>query len=114
MFDALQIARGSTVYYHYSFWLEHCDEPFDCSRLRGKIEKTVLAKEERPELSVIEGMDIALASMRLHETARFLIRHEYAYGKRGQRGKIMFNVTVKVILSKFGIHLDAVTAFMLC
>ena len=73
-----------------------------------------MAKEERPELSVIEGMDIALASMRLHETARFLIRHEYAYGERGQRGKIMFNVMANVILSKFGILLDAVTVVMLC
>ena len=52
--------------------------------MRGKQQKTVVAHDGDSDLQVIEGVDIGLASMRVHEVSRFLITPEYAYGDLGK------------------------------
>lgn len=79
-----QISKGQTVYYHYAFFLELADEPFDSSRLRNKAEKTMIAREGSDEYGTIVGVDVALSSMKRREVARFLIQSLYAFGDCGQ------------------------------
>ena len=70
------LPANSTVTFNYNCYLEYGDEPFDSSHFIRKPRKTCLADPD-----VIKGLAIGLRSMRLKEKARFLIRHDYAFGK---------------------------------
>ncbi|XP_068240501.1 inactive peptidyl-prolyl cis-trans isomerase FKBP6 isoform X2 [Palaemon carinicauda] len=72
------IPSGAFVTFHYSAFLEYCDEPFDSTHLRNKPERKAL---DGPEL--LPGLNIALKTMRKNETSRFLIKSQYAFGKLG-------------------------------
>lgn len=73
------IPDNSTIIFHYSAFLEYLDEPFDSSYLRKKPEKNKVDSG-----SIIPGLNVAIKTMRKRETARFLIRPQYAYGKVGK------------------------------
>nr|XP_045617505.1 inactive peptidyl-prolyl cis-trans isomerase FKBP6-like isoform X2 [Procambarus clarkii] len=70
------IPSGASVTFHYSSYLQYCDEPFDSTYLRNKPEKKIVDSGQ-----LLAGLNIAIKSMRKNETARFLVKPEYAYGK---------------------------------
>lgn len=83
------IPDNSTIIFHYSAFLEYLDEPFDSSYLRKKPEKNKVDSG-----SIIPGLNVAIKTMRKRETARFLIRPQYAYGKLGCPPRIPGNETL--------------------
>ena len=84
---------------HYNGYLEYQDVPFDCSRLRKKPLSFRLGRGE-----AIVGWDIGLKTMRKDEIAKFLISHEYAYGKMGCPPRIPPKATVLFEVSMCLIH----------
>lgn len=83
------IPDNATIVFHYSAFLEYLDEPFDSSYLRKKPEKNKVDSG-----NIIPGLNVAIKTMRKRETARFLIRPEYAYGKLGCPPRIPGNETL--------------------
>ncbi|KAG0712063.1 Inactive peptidyl-prolyl cis-trans isomerase FKBP6 [Chionoecetes opilio] len=72
------IPDGASVTFHYSAFLEHNDEPFDSTVLRGHPERRLLDNGE-----ILPGLNIAIKTMRRGETSRFLILPQYAFGQVG-------------------------------
>ncbi|KAK4301007.1 hypothetical protein Pmani_026828 [Petrolisthes manimaculis] len=72
------LPSGASVVFHFSAFLQYCDEPFDSSHLRNKPERKLVDMGE-----MILGLNLAIKTMRKGEIARFLIQSEYAYGKLG-------------------------------
>ncbi|XP_047472253.1 inactive peptidyl-prolyl cis-trans isomerase FKBP6-like [Penaeus chinensis] len=83
------IPDNATIIFHYSAFLEYLDEPFDSSYLRKKPEKNKIDSG-----NIIPGLNVAIKTMRKRETARFLIRPEYGYGKLGCPPRIPGNETL--------------------
>jgi len=73
-----KVPAGATVTIDYSMSLESQDEPFDSSVLRGRPERYKLG-----EGRLIQGLDVAIQSMKKQEKAQFLIDHQYAFGFMG-------------------------------
>lgn len=85
-----QPMRGDRVQVHYTGSLESDGTVFDASRNRG---------EDPFEFTlghglVISGWDMAVATMRIGETAKITIAPEYAYGEAGSGDKIPPNATL--------------------
>lgn len=72
------VPAGALVTVHYCFFLEFQDDPFDSTRLRGRPSKFRLDAG-----SVVEGLEIAVKSMKKKEKAEFLFSPDYAYGSLG-------------------------------
>uniref|UniRef100_A0A2P2I7B5 peptidylprolyl isomerase n=2 Tax=Hirondellea gigas TaxID=1518452 RepID=A0A2P2I7B5_9CRUS len=83
------LTAGTTVWFHYRCYLEYGDEPIDSTHLRGKTTKAKLGNGD-----VLQCLDIAVSSMRLKETARFLVQPNYAFGKQGCPPRIPGNATL--------------------
>lgn len=83
------IPSRAYVTFHYSAYLQYSDEPFDSSWLRGKPEKKKLDFGE-----LLPGLNIAIKTMRKDETARFLVKSSYAFGKLGCQPRIPSNETI--------------------
>lgn len=77
------IPDGASVTFHYTAFLEHNDEPFDSSVLRGQPERKLLDAGE-----IILGLNVAIKTMRRGEKSLFLIQPQYAFGK--VRHSLMF------------------------
>ncbi|KAF2360057.1 FKBP-type peptidyl-prolyl cis-trans isomerase domain, partial [Trinorchestia longiramus] len=71
-----ELTAGTTVRFHYSNYFEYGDEPMDSTYLRNKMAKSKIGQGD-----VLPGLVVALASMRLKETAQFIFKPVYAYGK---------------------------------
>jgi len=84
-----QVPPGATVTVHYSQSLEGQDEPFDSTVLRGRPEKYKL-----DEGKVIEGLEVAVKTMRKNEKAQFMIEPGYAYGHFGCPPRIPGQATI--------------------
>ena len=65
-------------------------------RLQNKVKKFRLGRGE-----VIEGLDLAVSTMRKGELARFLIKSEYAYLEMGVTPRIPENCTSKMEITLF-------------
>ncbi|XP_071848573.1 inactive peptidyl-prolyl cis-trans isomerase FKBP6-like isoform X2 [Apostichopus japonicus] len=72
------VPNGYRIQVHYNSYLEYSDEPMDSTRLRSETKKFILGNGE-----VIEGMELAISTMRQGELSKFLIAPEFAYGKYG-------------------------------
>ncbi|MPC38381.1 Inactive peptidyl-prolyl cis-trans isomerase FKBP6 [Portunus trituberculatus] len=72
------IPERASVTFHYTAFLEHNDEPFDSSLLRGFPDRKLLDVGE-----LLPGLNLAIKTMRCGETSRFLIWPHYAFGKTG-------------------------------
>ncbi|XP_005089179.1 inactive peptidyl-prolyl cis-trans isomerase FKBP6 [Aplysia californica] len=72
------VAEGALVSFHYNAYTDVGQAPYDSSRLRDQYSKLRLGTGQ-----CIRGLELALLSMKKHETARFLIHHDYAYGEMG-------------------------------
>ncbi|XP_042211191.1 inactive peptidyl-prolyl cis-trans isomerase FKBP6-like [Homarus americanus] len=83
------IPSGAAVTFHYSAYLQYCDEPFDSSYLRMKPEKQILDFR-----GLLPGLNVAIKTMRKNEKARFLISPEYAFGEMGCQPRIPSNETI--------------------
>ncbi|ELT98785.1 hypothetical protein CAPTEDRAFT_220934 [Capitella teleta] len=79
----------SYVTVHYNGRFEYSDEPFDSTTLRGQPRKFALGEEE-----VTPGFEIAVASMRKREEARFLVQPRYFLGTVGCPPRIPGNEPV--------------------
>lgn len=75
--------HGANVTVHYEGFLQTSGALFDSSRLREEPFTFKLGLGQ-----VIEGWDIAVASMRPGEFAMFTVRADYAYGWEGKPPKI--------------------------
>ncbi|XP_067131100.1 inactive peptidyl-prolyl cis-trans isomerase FKBP6-like [Centruroides vittatus] len=84
-----ELPNKAFVTIHYNAYLEYNDEPFDSTRLRGTPLKFVLGDNR-----VIEGLDIAVATMKKGETSQFLIKSLYAYGEMGCPPRIPPSATI--------------------
>ena len=96
-----EVPPGATVTVHYSQSLEGQDEPFDSTVLRGKPEKYKL-----DEGKVIEGLEVAVKTMRKNEKAQFMIEPGYAYGHFGCPPRIPGQATILGGNSRFVVFLD--------
>ncbi|XP_069135789.1 inactive peptidyl-prolyl cis-trans isomerase FKBP6-like [Argopecten irradians] len=83
------IPAGSIVTIHYNGFLEYADEPFDSSRLRNAPVKKQIGKGQ-----LVEGLEIGVSTMKKGELSRFIINHEYAFGKLGCAPRIPPEATV--------------------
>jgi len=83
------VPPGATVTIHYSIHLESQDEPFDSSILRGKPERYKLGDGR-----LIEGLEIAIKTMKKSERAQFMIDHQYAFGKMGCPPRVPMEATL--------------------
>ncbi|KAK7075718.1 Inactive peptidyl-prolyl cis-trans isomerase fkbp6, partial [Halocaridina rubra] len=81
------IPKSATITFHYNAFLEDTDEPFDSTYLRNKPEKKRLDE-------CLPGLAIALETMRIGETSRFLVKPRYAYGEIGCPPRIPGNETI--------------------
>lgn len=81
--------EGAIFRIHYNAFLEYADEPFDSTRLRNRPERYKLGKGQ-----VIEGLDIAVATMKKGELSQILVGPDYAFGKLGVVPRIPPNATV--------------------
>ena len=72
------VPQGALVVFHYNAYIDVGESPFDSSRLRNEYEKKRLGKGQ-----LIQGLEIAILSMKKKESARFLIHSDYAFGKMG-------------------------------
>ncbi|KAK8391066.1 hypothetical protein O3P69_017012 [Scylla paramamosain] len=72
------IPDGASVTFHYNAFLEHNDEPFDSTLLRGRPERKLL-----DDGGLLPGLNLAIKTMRCSETSRFLIWPQYAFGEKG-------------------------------
>ncbi|XP_072163997.1 inactive peptidyl-prolyl cis-trans isomerase FKBP6-like isoform X1 [Diadema setosum] len=82
-------ALGVTASVHYNCYVEYSDEPYDSTRLRNKPEKVRLGHG-----SLIDGMDLAVTTMRQGELSKFLIHPDLAYGKLGVPPRIPGDATI--------------------
>jgi len=83
------VPPGATITIHYSIHLESQDEPFDSSILRGKPERYKLGDGR-----LIEGLEIAIYTMKKSERAQFMIDHQYAFGKMGCPPRVPMEATL--------------------
>ena len=67
------------VYVHYTMYNDHQEVPFDISRMRQKKPYAFRLGHD----SMIEGMVIAIQTMKKGEKSKFLIDPQYAYGELG-------------------------------
>ncbi|XP_067129630.1 inactive peptidyl-prolyl cis-trans isomerase FKBP6-like [Centruroides vittatus] len=84
-----ELPSKAFVTIHYNAYFEFRDEPFDSTRLRGTPFKFVLGDNR-----VIEGLDIAVATMKKGETSQFLIKSLYALGEMGCAPRIPPSATI--------------------
>lgn len=77
----------------YMGYLEHTDEPFDSSFVRGGAETFHLNQG-----MLIPGLEIAIATMAKHEIAIFIIHPDLAYGKYGCAPRIPPNEEVLFVV----------------
>ncbi|XP_023237057.1 inactive peptidyl-prolyl cis-trans isomerase FKBP6-like [Centruroides sculpturatus] len=85
----IELPSKAFVTIHYNAYLEYSDEPFDSTRLRGTPLKFVLGENR-----VVEGLDIAVATMKKGEISQFLIKYLYAYGEMGSPPRIPPSATI--------------------
>lgn len=83
------VPDGALVRVHYNAYHEMEAEPFDSTRLRQQPEKFRLGLGAQ-----VEGMHVAVGSMKKGERSRFLFKPEYFYGKMGCPPRIPPNCTV--------------------
>ena len=81
---------GSDVTVHYEGWLVSDGQKFDSSRDREEPFTFKLGVGQ-----VIEGWDLAVASMRPGEVGVFTVRADYAYGWEGKPPKIPVDATLR-------------------
>lgn len=72
------IPDGSRVRIHYNAYFELNDEPFDSTYLRNKSFEFKLGANQ-----VVQGLDIAVASMKRHEKSQFIFEPSYFMGEMG-------------------------------
>ncbi|XP_071790726.1 inactive peptidyl-prolyl cis-trans isomerase FKBP6-like [Asterias amurensis] len=83
------IGQSDTATVHYNGYLEYSDDPYDSTRLRNRPEKYRLG-----EGKVIEGLDVAISTMRKGEISQFLVKPEYAFGAMGVPPRIPENASI--------------------
>lgn len=72
------VPPGAQITVKYVGYFEFRDEPFDSSFLRGHTETYMLG-----DGSLLPGLEIAISSMRKHETAIFIVHPDLAFGNFG-------------------------------
>jgi len=83
------VPASSLCRVHFNGYLDMSDEPFDSSRLRGRVHQFKLGAGE-----AIIGWDIGVATMKRGEISRFMMKHNYAYGNLGCPPRIPEKATV--------------------
>ncbi|KAL3286894.1 hypothetical protein HHI36_001381 [Cryptolaemus montrouzieri] len=73
----------------YNAYVEYEAQPFDSTYARRRKHEFIINN-----CDVIEGLDIAVRSMKLTEKSQFLIKPEYAYGAMGCLVRVPKNATV--------------------
>ncbi len=63
---------------HYNAYFEMNDEPFDSTHLRNKTFEFKLGANQ-----IVFGLEVAVASMKLHEKSQFIFAPDYYCGKQG-------------------------------
>lgn len=81
--------NSGTVTIHYTLFLEHQDEPYDSTKLRGQCERFKLDDHR-----LLPGIEIAIKSMCKKEKASFMIQPEYAFGQMGCPPRIPENAQI--------------------
>lgn len=74
---------------HYNSYLEYNDEPMDSTRLRNETKKFILGRGD-----VIEGMELAVSTMKKGELSKFLISPDLAFGRQGCGQRIPPNAEI--------------------
>ncbi|CAG5135787.1 unnamed protein product [Candidula unifasciata] len=98
------IPEGALVMMHFNAYTDIGQPPYDSTRLRGQAMKFRLGKGE-----IIPGLELALLSMKKHEVSRFLIHHDYAYGKMGcppripREATLIFDVEILHFVEQEGV-----------
>lgn len=72
------VPSDARVVFDYSFYKEYAEAPFDSTALRDKKERIRLSNGE-----TLQGLELALKSMKKKEQATFLIDWRVAYGELG-------------------------------
>ncbi|XP_063218145.1 inactive peptidyl-prolyl cis-trans isomerase FKBP6 [Bacillus rossius redtenbacheri] len=83
------VPENAAVVIHYNAFIEHFDEPFDSTYLRGKPDRFTLSSD-----AVIPGLQAGLRTMRKREKAYFLVHPDMAYGELGCPPRIPPNAEV--------------------
>lgn len=81
--DGPTVPEGALAYYHYRLYHEANPEPFDSTRFRRRPERQRVGIG-----SVLEGLDIALMSMKKKEHAVFLLNHAVMFGEMGSEPRV--------------------------
>ena len=89
-----QAEGGMTAVFHYQFYLENQDAPFDATPDRSRGCRLTLSKDGESDFRMIPGLDVALKSMYKSELSEFIIRHDYAFGEAGSSMSCYFHVSV--------------------
>ena len=94
--------KGDRVKVHYeAFLATNLENPFDSSRERNMTFNFVLGKRQ-----VIEGWEVAVASMSLGQLAEVTVPHYFAYGDEGYppmvppKSTLVFRIELLDILDK--------------
>ena len=88
--DSDMPSPGDRAHVHYTGTLESTGELFDCSRAKGRPFSFKLGRGE-----VISGWDFGVATMAVGERATLEVRHDYAYGAAGVRGRVPPHATLR-------------------
>ena len=67
-FTFFHVINRSTVYFHYDFYFEGQDDPYDSTRILGRPEEIKLGDGQ-----ALPGIEIAVRSMHVDEKAEFII-----------------------------------------
>lgn len=73
------VPKDAQVTVEYVGYFEHQDEPFDSTLFHR--EKNIVLRLGKQQ--IIQGLEIAIGTMKKHEKALFLIQPSLAYGKLG-------------------------------
>lgn len=87
------VPNNAQVTVHYIGYFEENDEPFDSSYTSGKPKTLRLGQS-----MIISGLEIAICSMKKHETAVFWMHPDYAYKAMGCLPRIPPNEEVVFIV----------------
>lgn len=81
--DGPSVPEGALAYYHYRLYHEANPEPFDSTRFRRRPERQRVGIG-----SVLEGLDIALMSMKKKEHSVFMLHHAVMFGEMGSEPRV--------------------------
>lgn len=87
------ITLNSAVEYHCSAYLDLSDEPFDCSRMRGKANLHKLNEDP-----VVVGLLTGLITMRKGERAELMVKPKMAFGELGVPPRIPGDASILYIV----------------